>query len=311
MNTTNTAGDNVAAAGGVVGGVVSTIAMTKTFILSNIVPNIRKRMSDAVALVLGKALPWLIYSSYDNENHVVPEDFKHEIKMEWNEIITATVVGVDCDAPVGYNPIKKVPVVVTGDQQGCVNIDIVPTLDETGNVIEGIGDGGAGGRGVGGMASTTAGLAAQLLAVQSLASQIRRELQEMRANQMADRVATQKSFIMVNANIRRIALLQLGMRGPVGTLRRQGNDDARTDDAALLLATAGVNAAPASLSPNPKNLFELWHEFQLGLGGRKPAKFFCKGKGWTDEAQVVPSSQRDLENGFWLGSYWNDCRRSN
>jgi Transcriptional activator of glycolytic enzymes len=191
--------------------------------------------------------------------------------MEWNEIITASVVGVDCDA-VGYNPIKKVPVVVTGDQ-GCVNIDIVPTLDEAGNVIEGIGDGGAGGRGVGGMASTTAGLTAQLLAVQSLASQIRRELQEMRANQMADRVATHKSFIVVNANIRRIAL-QPGMRGPVGTLRRQGNDDARTDDAALLLATAGVNAAPASLSPNPKNLFELWHEFLVGLGGRKPARLF-------------------------------------
>jgi hypothetical protein len=54
--TTNTAGDNVAAAGGV----VSTMAMMKTFILSNVVPKIQKRMSDAVALVLGKALMWLI-----------------------------------------------------------------------------------------------------------------------------------------------------------------------------------------------------------------------------------------------------------
>ena len=64
-------------------------------------------------------------------------------------------------------------------------------------MIKGIGDGEACGRGVGGMASTTAGLAAQLLAVQSLvASQIWQELQEMRANQMADRVATHKSFIM-------------------------------------------------------------------------------------------------------------------
>ena len=45
-------------------------------------PNIRKRMSDAVVLVLGKALMWLIFSSYDNENHIVPEDYKQEIKME-------------------------------------------------------------------------------------------------------------------------------------------------------------------------------------------------------------------------------------
>ena len=162
---------------------------------------------------------------------------------------------------------------MTGDQ-GCVNIDIVPTLGENGNMIDGvIGNGGATGRGVGGMTSTVGGLAAQLLAVQLLVSQIRREIQEMRANQMADRVAAQKSFTMVNANIRRIAL-QPGVRGPVGTLRRQGDDDARTDDAALLLATAGVSAAPASLSPNPKNLYELWHEYQVGLGGRKPAKMF-------------------------------------
>ena len=144
-------------------------------------------------------------------------------------------MGVDCNA-VGYkNPNKKVPVVVTCDQ-GCVIIDITPTLDKTGNVIKGIGNGGAGERGVGGvalttarLASTTAELAAQLLAVQLLlASQIWQEIQKMRANQMEDRVATHKSFIMVNANIRRIAL-QPGMRGPVGTLRQQGNDDTRTD----------------------------------------------------------------------------------
>ena len=53
-------GEDYAAAG------ASTIAMMKTFILSNVVPNIRKRMSDAAALVLGKALLcWLIYSPYD------------------------------------------------------------------------------------------------------------------------------------------------------------------------------------------------------------------------------------------------------
>ena len=124
------------------------------------------------------------------------------------------------------------------------------------------------------MAATTGGLAAQLLAVQSLASQIRRELQELRANQMADRVAAQKCFTTVNANIRRIAL-QPGVRVPMGTTRQQlGNDDERTVNAAQLLVTAGVGAAPASLSPNLKNLLELWHEYQVGLGGRKAAKFF-------------------------------------
>ena len=105
--------------------------------------------------------------------------------MEWKEIITATVVGVDCDDAV-YNPIKRVPVVVTGDQ-GCVHIGVVPALDEfVGDVGDGNGGGGGildigagAGRGVGGLATTTAGLTAQLLAVQSIGNQIRRELQEL------------------------------------------------------------------------------------------------------------------------------------
>ena len=217
LNGTNTAGDNEAASA------VPLIAMMKTFLLSNVVPNIRKRMSEAVALVLGKALLWMIFSPYDETHHVIPQDFKQRIQMEWKEIISATVVGVDCEDS-RYNPIKRVPVVVTGDH-GCVYIDIVPTLDENGNFedenggILGIGAGGAGGRGVGGMAATTGGLVAQLFAVQSLAGQIRRELQELRANQMADRVTVQKCFTTVNANIRRIAL-QPGVRGPVGTMRQ-------------------------------------------------------------------------------------------
>jgi hypothetical protein len=45
-----------------------------------------------------------------------------------------------------------------------------------------------------------------------------------------------------------------------------GNDDERALNAVLLLAIAGVGAAPASLSPNPKQLYELWHAYQAGFG---------------------------------------------
>ena len=160
----------------------STAAMMKTYILSHVVPNIRKRLPDSAALVLGKALLWLIYSPYDATNHLVPQAFKDRIRLELNEIVTATVRGgVDCNAP-DYNPIQRVPVVVTGDQ-GCVYIDVVPVFDEqqgaVGTVLEQGGGailGGGGG----------AGVSAQLLSLQATASQIRRELQELRTNQMAD-----------------------------------------------------------------------------------------------------------------------------
>ena len=31
---------------------------------------------------------------------------------------------------------------------------------------------------------------------------------------------------------------------------------------------------PASLSKNPRSLYTLWHEFDFGIAGTKPAKFF-------------------------------------
>ncbi len=53
---------------------------------------------------------------------------------------------------------------------------------------------------VGGRAATatTGGIQAQLLAIQSFTSQIRRELQELRTNHMADRVFVRKNFHIVN-----------------------------------------------------------------------------------------------------------------
>ena len=60
----------------------STAAMMKTYILSNVVPNIWKCLPDLAALVLGKALLWLIYSPNDASNLLVPQAFKDRIQVE-------------------------------------------------------------------------------------------------------------------------------------------------------------------------------------------------------------------------------------
>ena len=175
----------------------STIAMLKTFILSNVVPNTRKRLPDSAALVLGKALLWLIYSPYNATHNIVPQDLKNRIQMEWNEIVSVGNVNVDLNGAINVHintnrPIRRIPVVVTGDQ-GCVYIDVVPSFDET--------DVGGGQIVVGGARATTGGIQAQLLALQSQSSQIRRELQELRTNQMADRVFAAKNYAIINTNI--------------------------------------------------------------------------------------------------------------
>ena len=210
--------------------------MMKTFLLSRVVPNIQKRLSDEVCFVLGKALMWLVYSGFDADMKLVPEDFKERIKMERNHelVRTAADSGVDCDNE-RYNPVRRVlPVVVTGDQGQQVYIDVIQSLDGDGNEVPmadvfggGTGIAGTvGGGGVTGMATRTAGLWAQMLALQSITCQIPRELQEVRMNQLADRVSNQKGLQSVHANIRRVAI-QPAVRTLRGATRRTGDERRR------------------------------------------------------------------------------------
>lgn len=84
------------------------------------------------------------------------------------------------------------------------------------------------------------------------------ELKGLWTNQTADRVLLIKHFTVVNGNLWKIKLqpgVQEDRRGST-----VGNDD--NIAAVVLTAKAGSGVPPASLSPNPKNLFELWDEYQ-------------------------------------------------
>ncbi len=95
----------------------------KTFILNNVVPNIRKVLSEDASFVLGKAMLWMIYSPYDAANESIPKLIKDQIWLEWNEIVLALDPGINCNNPF-HNPIQRVPVRITGNE-GCVNIDVL------------------------------------------------------------------------------------------------------------------------------------------------------------------------------------------
>ena len=78
------------------------IEMMKTFVLSEVVPNIRRRVPDSCAVVLGKAFLWFIYSSAGTPDFIL-QDFKKHIKKELNEILTALGVDVSIE---NFNPIR-------------------------------------------------------------------------------------------------------------------------------------------------------------------------------------------------------------
>ena len=104
----------------------------------------------------------------------------------------------------------------------------------------------------------------------------------------------------------------------MGTVVAQGetratgdNDDDMAVDAVATLN--GVGAAPAVLvSPTPRNLFELWQEYQVGIGGRKAARRLFTARervGSSTSTSTTPT--RDLADYFGFSAWWNDCRCSN
>ena len=77
--------------------------VSNDFILQHVVPSICTRFSDEVALVLGKALLWLVFSE---ENSYVPDEVRERICHAYNAI---------CQLPENVNPIENILMVVTGD----------------------------------------------------------------------------------------------------------------------------------------------------------------------------------------------------
>ena len=256
--------------------------MMKTFVMTQVIPNIRRRVPNSCALVLGKAFLWFLYR-YDTAGFfsVADEKFKTAIKTELNEILTASGIDVGQE---NYNPIHRVPVVVSGDQ-GSVFIDaIFEEEQEQVGAAGGVGGGAvvAGGGGVvvaraEAEARGPAGMNAQMImALHSLSTQIRREVHEMKLAQVGDWTWMQRAFGIVNTNMRRLEVTAaLGRRVVGGNVGNAGNDDTN-------IAAAGLQhlarAAHASLSRCPRSLYDLWTEYMHGIGGRKPASQFSHGE---------------------------------
>ena len=232
--------------------------MMNTFVLSHVVPNVRRRLPESACLVLGRALMWLIFSPVVDE--YIPAEMKEKVVSEW-----AHVRGdVDEGEVEEVNPIIQTAVTVTGDH-GAVFIDTIGD-------VEGAVGGGAGGVG------TNVSLRNQLVGVQSCLLSMRQENLELRNAINALKANTERNLQMINGNIRRIAMRPVGVvrrnvavAAAVGTVGQPPQQQEPVDDAAV----AGGHAMMlATLMPTPRSLHDLWKEFQHGVGGRKAARLF-------------------------------------
>ena len=113
-------------------------AMINTFVLSHVVPNVRKRLPDLACLVLGRALLWLICSQV--VDNFVSNDMKESVLSDWAHVRCSVDVVKTTNDDNDYdddknaeeeqeiNPIRQEAVTVSGDH-GAVFIDTIGDLE--------------------------------------------------------------------------------------------------------------------------------------------------------------------------------------
>jgi hypothetical protein len=177
------------------------------FILTKVVPSIRQQLPDSAAIVLGRAMLWVVYSSVAC-NHRLTE-YRDKVKSDLAD--TGIQVGE------GQNPIIKMPVIVSGDQ-GTVYIDELQPMPG-GVVVENGGppDAAMNVLDIGAMRDLNVRMLNKnqasgnqlenwMLQLQSGFMTLRRENIELRSEISAMMLALERGFHIVNGNVRRVAL---------------------------------------------------------------------------------------------------------
>jgi Pre-mRNA cleavage and polyadenylation specificity factor len=222
------------------------------FILQNVMTKTRTRVGDTVAKVLGKALLWYIMDPSSDGD--IPDFLSLRVKNAYQYIQLL---------PENVNPIKKIPVVITG-HEGEVYIDEIPEnfneregrlepefVDRTNMVQQARIQGDFLDRPI---QSQLLALHSQLMAVRRATDTLNEAVHQVKCEQC-------RHYQTLNTNLQRIALQPA---------RRQ----IAAEENNLTMEQENQQAAVAALSPNVKCLYELWHEYQHGIGGRKAARLF-------------------------------------
>ena len=218
--------------------------VSNMWLVANVVPYMvaSPRIKDGAALVLAKPILWACFEQ--DMQYKMPHGTRARIRAAY-ELIRGP------NLTAGENPVKKIPLLVTG-------IEAEVHIDEIEPIVE---DGAAGGVGEGGAPQVNQQMTGinYIRAMHSQIVGLRRELQESKEENSRLNNRTNRQLAQMNRSINRIALQPARRVGP--------NQQP--------VAAAAVQARNmARLSKNPRTLYILWHEFEFGIAGRKAAKDF-------------------------------------
>ena len=159
--------------------------VSDSFVLEYVVPNLRKRFSDEVALIFGTALLYYIYADTESQ---VPDELKKRV---------FDARGSEAE---NVNPVKRIPVVCTGND-GEVYIDeIAPQTNEQ----QGTQEGQEGTRDQHQGTINDRPMRDQLRALQSQLQTVKNQIFEIDKRMQDNQLANTRQLQTINANVKRI-----------------------------------------------------------------------------------------------------------
>jgi hypothetical protein len=220
--------------------------ISEEWIAEHVVPNIVQRLDPHVAAVLGRALLWACFEQ--ELEQWIPPAIKDRVQTAYHAIQ---------QLPDGENPVMKVALVITGNDDELHIDDVLGGIEPQGG-----GDVNNAAR----QPQQARGLQEELLALRCQVAGMRRDMELMRSQSQRNQARNEHNFALVNRKLGRIAMqpIQRIVRN-ANDGEHQNNNNNENDHAPEFMAT---------LAPHPRNLHVLWQEYEYGIGGRKPAKDF-------------------------------------
>jgi len=239
------------------------VPVTDDWLFEYVIPNIRKRFEHDTRLcrVLGNALLYSIFK--DELADKLPVALVARVK---------TAYALLENNPVEGNPVKKVPLHIY-NVGGELRIREVIAIDDDDDARQpqaattGVGAMDAAGQRVGGVVGGEAGQ------IMSVFEQFRQDLQlwQQRQEQTITnlRSSMEQRLSTVNNNVRRFGGTIQG-----GFVRQDRRRQLRIDQMDDANEANQEGPGAATLAPTPRTLMELWEEWTVGIGERKPASQF-------------------------------------
>ncbi|KAG2845900.1 hypothetical protein PC113_g18092 [Phytophthora cactorum] len=220
--------------------------VTPQWLVDQVVPTVKQLMGDSIATTLALPLLWAALEPPDNYQY--PLLFS---KLKQKILCAYTNAGGSPD----LNPVVRREFFVTGDGS---QLSLV-VIDSSESAVEGSNTSTANTESVcarnSGARREFAALHSQIAAGRRLMAEVMNEVQRARRDSQRDMQKTQ-------AILRRLAMKP-------GLNREAITSDDHPENSPN--ASAPQRGRVARLSKRPKDLFELWHEYQFGCGGLKPA----------------------------------------